>query len=170
MNVGIPALRSQNITRDGVSMKNLVYFSQEDNEGKLSKSIIRENDVLIVRTGQPGTASIVPKELDGANCIDVIIVQLKRQVITPEYLVTFFNSMGGKDIVLKSARGQIQQHFNVGALNEASIPIPPLELQKEFSTIFIKHKILKQNMLTQSSKIDDQFSAIMQKSFYNYEK
>jgi len=165
VDTGIPALRSQNITKDGISMKNLVYFSAEDNEKKLSKSIIRTNDVLIVRTGQPGTAAIVPKKLDGANCIDVIIVKLNTEILTPEYLVTFFNSVGGKDIVLKTARGQIQQHFNVGALNEAKIPIPSLELQKEFSNIFTKHKMLKLKMIKQSKEMDNQFQALMQKAF-----
>lgn len=105
------------------------------------------------------------KKLDGANCIDVIIVKLNTEILTPEYLVTFFNSVGGKDIVLKTARGQIQQHFNVGALNEAKIPIPSLELQKEFSNIFTKHKMLKLKMIKQSKEMDNQFQALMQKAF-----
>jgi len=162
---GIPALRSQNITKDGITTNNLVFFSQKDNETKLSKSIIRRNNVLIVRTGQPGTAAIVPKELDGANCIDAIIVKLNKKIITPEYLVTFFNSAGGKEIVLKTARGQIQQHFNIGSLNNAQIPIPPIELQQQFSKVFKEKKLLKQKMLDQSVELENQFQAVMQKSF-----
>lgn len=165
---GIPALRSQNITKDGIVMNNLVFFSQKDNETKLSKSIIRTNNVLIVRTGQPGTAAIVPRELDGTNCIDVIIVKLNQEIITPEYLVAFFNSVGGKDIVLKTVRGQIQQHFNIGALNNAQIPIPPLELQQQFSNIFKEHKALKQKMLAQSQELDIQFQALMQNFFKEF--
>jgi len=162
---GIPALRSQNVTKDGIKTDNLVYFSEKNNETVLAKSQIKENDVLIVRTGQPGTAAIVPKELDGANCIDIIIVRLKEDVITPEYLVSFFNSAGGKDIVLKTARGQIQQHFNIGSLIETSIPLPPIDLQRKFSDIFNAQKILKSKMLYELEEIEDLFKSQMQKAF-----
>ena len=70
---GVPALRSQNIKQNSISTDNLVFFSQIDNETKLAKTRVRSGDVVLVRTGQPGTAAIIPEELDGVNAIDLLI-------------------------------------------------------------------------------------------------
>jgi type I restriction enzyme S subunit len=72
VDVGVPAFRSFNVREDRLIAADLVYFSQADNEGTLAKSRLRAGDILIVRTGYPGTSCVVPKEFDGANCIDII--------------------------------------------------------------------------------------------------
>ena len=66
------ALRSLNIREDYFDLNEVVYFSDKDNDTILSKSKLLENDVVIVRTGYPGTSCVVPKELEGANCIDLV--------------------------------------------------------------------------------------------------
>jgi type I restriction enzyme, S subunit len=130
---GVPALRSLNVRPGKIVTDDVVYFSPVDNETRLAKSRLREGDVVVVRTGQPGTAAVIPAALDGANAIDIIIATPDRTQLLPEYLCAFLNSDGGKRIVLGAQRGQVQQHFNVGSLNAALIPVPQLALQKEFS-------------------------------------
>jgi len=129
---GVPALRSQNIKPNRIIKKNFVYFSDKDNIETHAKSRIFKNDVIIVRTGQPGTAAVVPDELDGVNAIDILITTPKLDIVNPYYLSAFLNSDGGKKIVSTTERGQIQKHLNVKSLSEAEIPIPPLGLQDEF--------------------------------------
>jgi type I restriction enzyme S subunit len=52
--------------------------------------------------------------------------------VLPKYLEALLNSEIGKRIVIGEARGQIQQHFNVGSLKSAAIPVPALTCQHEF--------------------------------------
>lgn len=162
---GVPALRSLNIRPNRIQLKELVYFSSEANERELSKSIIRQNDVLIVRTGQPGTAAIVPKSLDGANCIDLIITRPNTTKVTPVYYSYFFNTDGGKKLVLGTQRGQIQKHFNIGEIRKAKIPIPPLHTQIKFASIIEQNetqKRLSQDSLTKSEEL---FQSLLQRAF-----
>jgi len=70
---GVPALRSLNIKPGYISLEELVYFSETDNETKLAKTKLKAGDLLLVRSGQPGTAAVVPPELDGVNAIDLLI-------------------------------------------------------------------------------------------------
>ena len=128
---GIPAFRSFNIREDRLNTKDLVYFSKEDSDGPLSKSALRSGDVLIVRTGYPGTSCIVPPEFDGANCIDLVIARPKRRVILSEYLSRFFNSTAGRAQALSAKTGLAQQHLNVGAVKRTLIPVPPLDIQAQ---------------------------------------
>jgi type I restriction enzyme S subunit len=131
---GVPALRTLNVKPGRIDMRDLVYFSQESNNGPLAKSRLRAGDLVIARTGKPGTTAIVPEHLHGANAIDLIVATPKTDVADPLYLESLLNSDLGKRIVGVEARGQIQQHFNVGSLKAASVPVPPLSQQREFAS------------------------------------
>lgn len=130
---GVIALRSLNIKPGKISLDNVVYFSEQDNETKLVKTRLRTGDLVLVRSGQPGTAAVVPEALDGVNAIDILIASPITEKCNATYLCEFFNSKGGRSLVLSAQRGQIQKHLNVGSLNSALIPVPPIELQNEFA-------------------------------------
>jgi len=132
---GVPAIRSLNVRTNRIEIASLVYVSAEDNEGRLKKTRVWKDDVLLVRSGQPGTAAVVPAELDGVNSIDILILTPDQRVAHPVYLSNYFNSAGGKRMVLGAQRGQIQKHLNVGSLRSAPIPLPPLDLQYRFAAI-----------------------------------
>lgn len=162
---GIIALRSLNIKPNRFNLNDLVYFSSEDHLGKLSKSILRQGDVVLVRTGLTGTAAVIPKNLDGCNCIDLIIASPNKDLIHPVYLAYFFNSENGKNLVLSKEVGGIQKHFNVGAIKKLKIPIPPLELQNQFAQIVQQVETLKTHQSKSKQEIDNLFNILMQKAF-----
>lgn len=124
---GIPALRSANICEDGINTVDLVFISSRSND-QLAKSQLRSGDVVTVRTGYPGTSAVVPTELSGSNCIDVLISR-PSEGLRSEFLATWINSPFGKNQVLRKQGGLAQQHFNVGELRDLIIPLPSLEEQ-----------------------------------------
>lgn len=162
---GVIALRSLNIKPNKIKLDDLVYFSHGDNENKLSKSILRKRDVVVVRTGVTGTAAVVPEELDGCNCIDLIIVRPNSEIVHPIYLSCFFNSENGKNLVLSKEVGGIQKHFNVGAIKNLEIPIPPIALQNQFAEIVQQVETLKSYQSQSKQEIDNLFNTLMQKAF-----
>lgn len=101
---------------------------------KLKKSELHTDDVVIVRTGVPGTCSVIPPELDGCNCSDLVIVRPNKKLIDPYYLCCFINSWG-KAQVSNAKVGAVQKHFNVASAGEMMIPIMELEKQKDVSNI-----------------------------------
>ena len=162
---GIIALRSLNIRPNRIQLDNLVYFSKTNHENELSKSILREGDVVFVRTGMTGTAAIIPKELDGCNCIDLIVTRPKFGVINPQYLVFFFNSDIGKRIVSAKEIGGIQKHFNIGALRNLEIPIPPIHPQTQFAQIVEKTEALKTQYQQSLEELENLYNTLSQKAF-----
>jgi type I restriction enzyme, S subunit len=162
---GVIALRSLNIKPNAINLNNVVYFSKEDNNGKLSKSKLKKDDVVIVRTGLTGTAAVIPEELDGANCIDLIIARPKQELINSIYFSFLINSDRGKHLISLREVGGIQKHFNVSALKQLQIPAPPIELQSKFAQIVKDTEALKQKMYVQAEELDNQFNALMQKNF-----
>lgn len=170
---GIPALRSLNVRENKLQDDKMMYFSNEVNETVLSKSKIYEGDVLVVRSGQPGRAAVVTKNYDGCNCIDVLIVRPDTSVLDPQYLSFFLNSEGGKKLVLREERGQVQKHLNVKALNEAIIPTPPIEKQREFLgryTLILKQLAVVQSKKSQTDQLFQSLSTSAFKGDLNLDK
>lgn len=138
---GIPFLRSLNIKPFEISNVDLKFIKPQFNS-KLSKSILKANDVVIVRTGVPGTCCVIPKEYEGCNCSDVVIVRPNTNKIDPHYLAAYINFFGKKQITHHKV-GAVQQHFNVQSAEEMMIPLFNIELQKKiaFTLTSINEKI-----------------------------
>jgi type I restriction enzyme S subunit len=119
---GVTFLRSQNVKPFAIDLKNIRYIDSEFHAG-LAKSELNPGDVVIVRTGYPGTAAVIPKTIKSANCSDLVIVKVKGDV-DPRFIVAFFNSAYGMSLVGGSLVGVAQQHFNVGVAKKIKIKIP----------------------------------------------
>ena len=122
---GIPAFRSLNIKEDRIDPSSLVFFSEHHNDTVLSKSKLRVGDLLVVRTGNPGTSCVVPEEFDGTNCIDLVIIRPKPNLIQGHFLSRFLNSDNGKSQALSNSHGLAQKHLNVSAVRRLNVPVPP---------------------------------------------
>ena len=162
---GVPAIRSLNVRTNKIEIASLVYVSAENNEGRLKKTRVWKDDVLLVRSGQPGTAAVVPAELDGVNAIDILILTPDQHVAHPVYLSNYFNSAGGKRMVLRAQRGQIQKHLNVGSLRSAPIPLPPLDLQRRFATIVESVEQQRARQRAHLAELDTLFASLQSRAF-----
>ena len=127
---GIKAFRSANVREFYVNNAEWVYLTKE---GHLSnhRSEVHTRDVLIVRSGYPGTACVVTEEYNGCNAIDILIATPDTSRILPEYLCLFTNSPYGKALVRKHKRGVAQAHLNVSGYSKLEIWVPTLEQQAQ---------------------------------------
>lgn len=128
---GVKAFRSLNIGAGYIKDSEWVCFTEEGNQ-KNKKSILRENDLLIVRSGTPGTACVVTKEYEGYNAIDIIIAHPDCKKVNPYYLCAYTNMPHGKKQIDEGTGGAAQQHFNVGKYKKIRLMLPPMELQEKY--------------------------------------
>ncbi|WP_345638043.1 restriction endonuclease subunit S [Rugosimonospora acidiphila] len=117
---GVVALRGLNIRPGRISIDDIVRISQEGHTLH-AKSKLRAGDVVVVRTGQTGVAAVVPKSLDGSNCIDLVIVRPISTVV-PQYIEIVLNSDFARQYINEFSVGTIQSHLNVAALKQLPIP------------------------------------------------
>lgn len=130
---GIPFLRSQNINPYRINRNGLKFVSKQFHES-LRKSALRFGDVAVVRTGYPGTACVIPKDLGEANCSDLVIITPGLEV-NAYFLSAVFNSRFGKDLVGGNLVGAAQQHFNVTTAKELKIFLPPKTAQDKIAAV-----------------------------------
>jgi len=134
---GLPFLRGYNIRPGVVTDHDLAWISPESNAAH-PKSILRPGDVLVVRTGQAGAAAVVPDWAVGGNCVDVLIVR-SAPSLRPTFLELVLNSELASRQVDTMSVGAIQSHFNVGALRDLHLPLPPLKEQDRLVAL-IEHE------------------------------
>nr|WP_225861204.1 restriction endonuclease subunit S [Ideonella benzenivorans] len=104
-----------------------VKYISRDFHDRLRKSALRPGDVVIVRTGKPGTCAVIPETLPEANCSDVVIVRCAQQ-LRPAFLSYWVNAMAASHVSAHTV-GAVQQHFNVASAKLLRLPVPPLAVQ-----------------------------------------
>lgn len=127
---GIRAFRSANVGENRIVDRDWVYLSPEGHRAN-SKSSLRTGDVLVVRSGAPGTACVVTEEYAGSNCIDIVFARPHQDQVLPEYLAEFTNSPVGRRHVLGTQGGLALKHFNVSAYKQLELLLPEIAEQKK---------------------------------------
>lgn len=165
---GVPAFRSANVREFYVNDSDWVYIDergQKDNQ----RTLVHEGDVLIVRSGNPGTACVVPHNCDGYGAIDILIAVPNNKLVIPEYLCAFTNSPLGKKLVAENKRGMALAHFNVKGYSNLPIFLPTLEEQRKIvniaTTLLAKEQQAKDLAEAQLAQIDTLKKSILARAF-----
>lgn len=127
---GVPALRGVNVRPEQIDLAELVRLNEEGDRLH-AKSRLRAGDVVVVRTGQAGSAAVITPELDGVNAIDLLIIR-PGQELDGGYLAAVINSNFVRGQIASASVGAIQSHFNVEALANLHVPVMPPEEQLAF--------------------------------------
>ncbi|MEU1311196.1 restriction endonuclease subunit S [Streptomyces cinnamoneus] len=132
LETGIPFLRSQNIKRGRIDFSSLKYIGPDFHQ-QLRKSQLQPGDLAIVRTGEPGTAAVVPDGIGPLNCSDLVIAT-PRDGVDVRFLCYAINETA-QDFVQAHTVGAVQQHFNVASAKAMTLHVPPLAEQCAISAV-----------------------------------
>jgi len=92
---GTQFLRTQNVRRMRINREDMRYITPQF-ERTLKKSRLKAGDVLVSRVGaNRGMSAVVPSDLDGANCANILVVTPSCQ-LRAEYLAFLVNSSRGQ--------------------------------------------------------------------------
>lgn len=129
---GVIMFRNQNIKEDYLDTSDIVYITP-DFADKYKTKRLKKNDLLIVRTGYPGVACLVPEQFEGSQTFTTLIARIKNDAsINPRFVCHYINSEYGKRYVKDNSAGAAQQNFGATALSKLPICIPPIESQDEY--------------------------------------
>ena len=135
---GVVMFRNQNIHENKLDETDLIHI-KESFAAKYEAKTLRENDLLVTRTGYPGVACLVPSKYEGAQTFTTLIARLADlKKSNPVFVCHYINSAYGKRFVDKNKVGIAQQNFGAKALAELPIFLPPLALQREFAAFVAK--------------------------------
>lgn len=127
---GVPALRSLNVLKGRLVWDEYVEISH-GGHALHQKSALREGDVVIVRSGRPGDAAVIPQLDHPLNAVDLIISTTGPE-LRPEFFCRFLNSVAGRRQFASGIAGTAQLHFNVELFKKLRIPVPAIAEQDDF--------------------------------------
>ncbi len=146
---GYKAFRSTNVREFHVQNSDWVYVNQKGQDEN-PRTVVHTGDVLVVRSGNTGTACVVPEEYDGCSGIDIIIAVPNKQIIDPEFLCIFTNSPVGKTQINSGTKGMALTHFGAKSYAKLSINVPSLE-EQHYIVKQVKRILPKISMLSRVS-------------------
>jgi len=101
---GIPFLRVQNITENGLVLDDVKFITKEVHETELKRSQIKEDNLLITITGRIASSCVVPKGFEGNINQHSVVIETKDRK-TAEIIATFLNSSIGHKLALRRTSG-----------------------------------------------------------------
>ena len=162
---GVVMLRNQNIKENYLDDSDLIFIKKEFADKYKTKSL-RKNDILVIRTGYPGVACLVPAEYEGAQTFTTLIVRLKNSLeIDPNFICHYINSSHGKAFVEGTKVGVAQQNFGAKALALMPIMLPEIKLQNNYSNFCVQIDKLKFSAYQGIDKLETLKKALMQQYF-----
>lgn len=130
---GVPLLRNQNIKPGYLDDADVLYVARSYEEGFKNKRLLA-NDILIARTGYPGTACVVPEKFSAAQSFTTLIARPTNSKVDSFYLCYYINSEFGQAFFEQTQIGGAQKNVNAASLQKMPVPLPTLGEQKKIAS------------------------------------
>ena len=130
---GVLYIQGYNVQENGFNFHGIKRVSKAFH-ARNKKSCLQTGDLLTIQTGDIGVTTVVPSELDGANCHALIISRLRKQESEPGYYCQYFNSERGRVAFKEIETGTTMKHLNGGDMKRLFLPSPPVEEQRAIAT------------------------------------
>ncbi len=145
---GVNFIKCESITEDHTINKKMLSFIDVETHQLLSRSVIRENDIVFTIAGTLGKFAWIDYSILPANTNQAIaIIRADETKISPYYLMGVF--MGGLhiDYCKRNVQQAVQANLSLGVLSAMPIILAGEKESKEFaetSKILLNKIVLKQ--------------------------
>ena len=135
----MPFLRVQNVTDQGIDLRDIKFIKREVHEGMLKRSQLRKDDLVFTITGRIGSVAVVQANFEGNINQHSVRFHLKPQIaanpLNPRYVAVFLNSSLGQSLAIREVTGGTRPGLDYKALYSLKIILPPPNIQNHIVTI-----------------------------------
>ena len=153
---GVPFLRVQNVTNQGIDLSDAKFITREVHNGMLKRSQLKKDDLVFTITGRIGSVAVVPDNFEGNINQHSARFHLRDQIknisINPNYIAAFLNSELGKCLGIREVTGGTRPALDYKALKSIKIILPSIQIQNEI-VAEIKNRFEKVTKLTNEADV-----------------
>ena len=153
---GFPILQSKNITSGFLNLEDVRYVKESDYEYYHNKYNPQPNDLLVCNIGTIGKSLIVENEMEFLIAWNLFLIKLNKELVNPIFIKVFIELLNQQNYFEKYMTGGTVKFVNKKTIGNISTPLPPLELQEQFSAFVAevdKSKFRIQKSLSTSRKL-----------------
>jgi len=154
---GVPILGIENIGEGVFQMPNKIFVTDEK-AIELKNFRVKENDIIISRSGTVGEICLLPKKMENSIIsTNLIRVSLNLEIINPKYFVYLFQGGKVRQQVFDLCKGSSRAFLNQTILNSLEFP---------YCTIKEQHKIVQEieNRLSVADKMEESITQSLQQA------
>lgn len=144
---GVPYIQSLHIKNGRIDFERRPFFVAPQWHEARPRIHLREDDVLIVQTGDIGQVAVVPPDFGAASCHALQIARVKRGLISGNYLAAYLRSPFGRQSLLSRTTGALHPHLEAG-IKDIPVVVPPLEVQERIVEDVTKAEVRGVGMLS----------------------
>ena len=161
---GLPFITAKNVRMHQMNLEPREYISKETYDKVMVRGFPKEGDVVFTTEAPLGNVCRIP-HFDTEFYIGQRIVTLQTEKLEPIYLEYALSSDDFKTKYMGKSSGSTVTGIRVRLLEQLTIPVPPRELQEQFSA-FVEQTDKSKLAIQQSlNKLETLKRALMQKYF-----
>ena len=162
---GIPFIFVSNITEDKVTYNAEKFIDQDTYDELIKRTPIEIGDVLLSTVGSYGHPAVVKSDKKFLFQRHIAYLKPKREMIDSDYLHGAILSPAAQEQIEKGVKGIAQKTLNLSEIKKMTIPVPPMENQKQFAAF--KEQVDKSKVVVKKGLAEAQllFDSLMQKYF-----
>jgi type I restriction enzyme S subunit len=133
---GINFVKAESILDDHWLDFSKLAFIDDETNSLLSRSVIRENDIIFTIAGTLGRFAFVGADLLPANTNQAVaIIRTDTSKINPVTLYSFFIGGLHSDFYTKNIQQAVQANLSLTTIKALPLLLPPTETLAEYSTL-----------------------------------
>lgn len=155
---GVKYITAKHIRPYSVNFKSApTYVQLSDHKKIYSRCDPVKGDILYIKDGATtGAAALNPFEEEFSMLSSLALLKPDYDQVTPEYFVTYLNIPAVKQQMIGNMDGAAIRRLTLTKIKSATLPLPPLPLQQEFS----KHYKDLQVQVEENSQMRDQLNTL----------
>jgi len=162
---GVPFIRTGNVGKKGDIVREDLRYITPEFHARLRKSCLRAGDLLISRViSEQVRGALVPLDLDGANCANVIVVRPSAHV-PGRVLLALLHSPWGQRKLLGRRVGSAQSVVNTSVLQAWEVPVLSAGEMEQFDLIAGKLESVRRLGDAELARLDALFESLQHRAF-----
>ena len=164
--IGVRVIRLQNIGVGEFVDDDAAYIS-EPHFAKLKKHDCRPGDVLVGTMGDPNLRACIqpdwlPVALNKADCVQL---RPDEGIANAIFVCALLNQPATERMAHDLMQGQTRVRISMGRLRGLEVPLPPLDLQREFARRVAAVEKLKTAQRASLAELDALFASLQHRAF-----
>ena len=125
-------LTSKNVRENRLDLTNVSYVSEVDHKSIYARCPVQKGDVLYIKDGaNTGLAAINTLDKEFSLLSSVAVLRGKSSYLDNQFLCFFLNTREGRSKLLSMMSGVAIRRLTLTKINQAEIPIPPIQHQRK---------------------------------------
>lgn len=166
---GVQVIRLQNIgiNKFNNSANDKSFVNETHYNNVLKKYSCYPNDIVIATMGNPNIrACVIPNNIKVAvNKADCVLLRVNPNIANQIYISNLLNLETFLSLAVSFIHGQTRSRISSGQLGAILIPIPPINLQNQFSEQVKLIETQKQQAREALAKSEELFQSLLQRAF-----